>query len=78
MPIVVDKNGCVFIKSDVAAVGPSSFLSRSYYDATNYFALFYGGAGDGVLDGGNEDIPNGRVATSGASENADTQNFFRA
>ena len=35
-------------------------------------------AGDGVLDGGNEDIPNGRVATSGASENSDTQNFFRA
>tara|TARA_B100001079_G_scaffold178435_1_gene153374 strand:- start:35 stop:448 length:414 start_codon:yes stop_codon:yes gene_type:complete len=75
LSVLIYEYGGVFVESDVAAVRTTSFFSCSYDNAANDLALLHGGTGDGVLNSGDKDITNRRVAPSCTSEDSDAQNF---
>src|SRR6516225_3881882 len=54
--LLVDEHRGVLVETDVAAVGAASLLFGPHHDALDDFALLHGGAGHGVLDGGDEDV----------------------
>ena len=54
--LVVDEHGGVLVEADVAAVGAALLLLGAHDDALDDVALLDRGAGDGVLDGGHEDV----------------------
>ena len=60
--LVVDEHGGVLVEADVAAVGTALLLLDADDDALDDVALLDGGAGDGVLDGGDEDVADRGVA----------------
>jgi hypothetical protein len=76
LAVVIYKYGCVFVETDVAAIGATPFFSCAHDNTANDLAFLYGGAGDGVFHGGNKHVANGRVASPCASKNSDAQNFF--
>ena len=76
--LVVDEHGGVLVEADVAAVGPPLLLLDADDDALHDVALLHGRAGDGVLDGGDEDVADRRVAALGAAEHLDAQHLLGA
>ena len=58
--LVVDEHGGVLVEADVAAVGTALLLLGADDDALDDVALLDRGAGDGVLDGGDEDVADRR------------------
>src|SRR6202020_2012980 len=74
--LVVDQHGGVLVEADVAAVGATLFLLRAHHHAPDHVALLDVGAGDGVLDGGHEHVPDGRVPAPGPTEDLDTEDLL--
>ena len=60
--LVVDEHGGVLVEADVAAVGTALLLLGADDDALHDVALLHRGAGDGVLDRGDEDVADRGVA----------------
>src|SRR5580658_10582340 len=75
--LVIDENGCVLVEADVAAVGTPLLLLRPHDDALDDVALLDGGAGDGVLDRGHEDVTDAGVAAARPTEHADAEHLTR-
>ena len=57
LQLVIDEYGGVLVETDIAAVGPTLFFPGPDDDTLHHVALFHVGTGDGVLDGGDEDVP---------------------
>ena len=76
--LVVDEHGGVLVEADVAAVGTAPLLLDADDDALHDVALLHAGAGDGVLDGGDEDVADRGVAALGAAEHPDAQHLLGA
>src|SRR3954452_8684815 len=74
--LVVDQHGGVLVEADVAAVGTALLLLHPDDDALHDLALLDGRAGDGVLDGGDEDVADAGVAPLGAAEHADAEDLL--
>ena len=74
--LVVDEHGGVLVEADVAAVGTALLLLHADDDALHDLALLDGRAGDGVLDGGDEDVADAGVAPLGAAEHADAEDLL--
>ncbi len=67
--VVLDEHGGVLVEADVAAVGTTPLLLGAHDDALHDVALLDGGAGEGVLDGGDEDVAD-RRRSGGVSHRA--------
>jgi hypothetical protein len=50
LSIVIDKHGGVFVESDVATVGATTFFACSHYDTANDFTLFDAGARNSIFN----------------------------
>ena len=74
--LVVDQHGRVLVEADVAAVGPALLLLGAHDHALDDVALLHGGAGDGVLDRGHEDVADAGVAAARAPEHPDAQHLM--
>tara|TARA_B100000676_G_C17976429_1_gene786427 strand:- start:1020 stop:1253 length:234 start_codon:yes stop_codon:yes gene_type:complete len=73
--IVIDKHSGVFVKSDVTTIGTAAFFACSDYNTANNVTFFHASAGNGIFNGRYEDIAYRRVASSCATEDANTENF---
>src|SRR5215207_5818507 len=69
--VVLAQHGRVLVEADVAAVGTTLLLLGAHDDALDDVALLHTGAGDGVLDGGDEDVADRGVPTARAAEHLD-------
>src|SRR5215211_4874305 len=67
---------CILIELDVRAVGAAMLLRGSHHNRLDDLALFDVAAGDGVLDGSDDDVANARVPATGSAEYADAQDFL--
>src|SRR5205085_2048543 len=76
--LVVDQHRGVFVKTNVAAVGPALFLGGAYDDTLDHVALLHRRAGNGVLHGGHEDVADGGVAAPGPAQHLDAQDGLGA
>src|SRR6476659_373040 len=76
--VVLDQDGRVVVEADVAAVGTALLLLGADDDALHDVALLHGRAGDGVLDRGDEDVPDRGVAAAGAAEHLDDEDLLGA
>src|SRR5687768_9167218 len=78
LELVVDEDSRVLVEADVAAVRTPLLLLRAHDHALHDVALLHGGAGDGVLDGGDEDVADRRVAPLGAAQHLDAEHLLGA
>src|SRR5262249_11545183 len=76
--VVLDDDGRVFVEADVAAVRTTLLLLGANDDALDDVALLDTGAGNGVLDRGDEDVADRGVTTASAAEHLDAQHFLAA
>ena len=60
----VDQDGAVVVELDVAAVGAPALLGGAHDDRLDDVALLDVAAGDGVLDGGDDDVTDAGVPTT--------------
>src|SRR5690606_748688 len=74
----VDEHGGVLVEADVAAVGTAPLLLGADDDALDDVTLLDRRAGDGVLDGGHEDVADRGVAAAGAAEHLDDEHLLGA
>src|SRR3954469_26060681 len=66
----------VLVELDVRAVGTATLLARADHHGPDDIALLHVAAGDGVLDRADDDVTDAGVATTGAAEHADAQDFL--
>src|SRR4051812_38134921 len=66
----------VLVELDVRAVGPPALLAGADYHCPDDVPLLQVASGDGVLDRADDDVTDTGVATSGATEHADAQDFL--
>src|SRR4029077_20133296 len=73
--LVVDEDGGILVEADVAAVGTTLLLLGTHDHALDDITLLHGGAGNGVLHRGHEDIADAGVTPARAAEHADAQHL---
>ena len=78
LAVVLDDHGGVLVEPDVGAVGTTALLVGADDDGLDDVALLHVAAGDRVLDGGDDDVADAGVATTGATENPDAQDLLGA
>src|SRR6478609_2797392 len=67
----------VLVELDVGTVDTTTLLHRPDDDRLHDVTLLDTAAGDRVLDGGDDDVTDTRVATTGATEDTDAKEFLR-
>src|SRR5882757_796561 len=72
-----DQHGGVLVELDVRAVRPALLLGGTDDHGLHHVALLHRGTGDGVLDRGDDDVADARVATRRTAENPDAEDFLR-
>src|ERR1044072_699664 len=73
----LDQHGGVLVEADVGPVRPALLLGGADDDRLDDVALLHPGARNRILDRGDDDVADARVATRGATENADAENLLR-
>src|SRR5215212_8573210 len=66
----------VLVELDVRAVGTPAFLAGAHHHGLHDVSLLDVAAGDGVLDRADDDVTDAGVATAGAAEHPDAQDFL--
>src|SRR5205823_14966463 len=66
----------VLVELDVAAVRAALLLDGADDDGLDDLTLLHTGGGDGVLDGGDDDVADGRVAAPAAAEDTDAEDLL--
>src|SRR5665647_3376508 len=74
--IGLEDDGGVLVKLYVRAVGTTTFLGRPNDDRLDDVTLLDGATGNGVLDGGDDNVNDAGVGTTGTTENTDAKNFL--
>src|SRR5690606_12930547 len=74
--VVLDEHRGVLVEADVGAVGATLLLHRADDDGLDDVTTLHIGARDGVLDGGDDDVADARVAPPRATEHADGQDLL--
>src|SRR5699024_6676027 len=74
--VVLEDDRGVLVETDVGTVGTPTFLAGAHDDRLHDVALLDVAAGDRVLDGGHDGVPDARVAATGATEHADAQDLL--
>src|SRR6266487_460722 len=72
---VLDDHGGVLVEADVRPVRPPLLLRGTHHDGLDHVALLHTGARDRVLDRGDDDVADARVAPTRAAEHPDAQNL---
>src|SRR6478609_5588935 len=68
----------VLVELDVRAVGTAALLGGAHDHGLDDVALLDAAAGDGVLDGADDDVTDSGVAPTGATEHPDAEDFLGA
>src|SRR5699024_9096636 len=76
--LIVDDDGGIVVKADIAAVGTALLLVHPDDDGLDHVALLHGAAGVGGLDGGDDYIADSAGAAEGATEHTNAHDFLRA
>src|SRR5512133_2665036 len=76
VPAVLDENGSVLVETDVRAVRPAALLGGAHDDGLDDLTLLDVAAGDGVLDGGDDDVTDTGVAPTRPTEHPDAENLL--
>src|SRR5690606_38608807 len=76
LAVSLEDDGGVLVEADVGTVGATTLLGSAHDDGLDDVALLDVAAGDGVLDGGDDDVTDTGVAPAGASEHTDAQDLL--
>src|SRR5262249_54018737 len=74
----LDDHRRVLVELDVAAVGTPALLDGADHDGFDDLAPFDVAAANGVLDGGDDDVTDARVASRRPAEHSDAQDLLGA
>src|SRR5919198_5669864 len=77
LAVRLDQHGGVLVEPDVRAIRATAFLDGPHDDGLDHVAALHPGSGDGVLDGGHDDVADARVAAPGAAEHPDAEDLLR-
>src|SRR5690606_31624869 len=75
--VVLDQYRGVLVEPDVRAIRTALLLLRTHDDRAHHIALLHAGAGDGVLDRGDDGVADACVPPAGTAEHADGQDLLR-
>src|SRR5713101_2651892 len=73
--LVVDDDHGVVVEADVAAVGAPLLLCGPDDDGLDHVTLLHLLVGQGILDGGDDDVAHARIAALGPPEHLDDEHF---
>src|SRR5690554_2443977 len=76
LAVVLEDHGGVLVELDVRAVRAAALLAGTHDDRLDDVALLDVAPGDGVLDGGDDDVADSRVAAPRATENTDAKDLL--
>jgi len=76
LPVVLEDHCGVLVELDVRTVRTAALLAGAHDDSLDDVALLDVAAGDGVLDGGDDDVTDACVATAGAAEHTDAKDLL--
>src|SRR5690606_4258677 len=76
LAVVLEDHCGVLVELDVWAVRAAALLAGAHDDSLDDVTLLDVAPGDGVLDGGDDDIADSRVAAPRATEHADAQDLL--
>jgi hypothetical protein len=71
------KDNRVLVEADVGPVGTPTLLHRAHDDRLHDVTLLHVATGDGVLDGGDDDVTDAGVAPTRATEHTDAEDLLR-
>ncbi|VXB67409.1 hypothetical protein ARTHRO9AX_180619 [Arthrobacter sp. 9AX] len=74
--VALQDYSCVLVKLDVGTIRTAAFLLGTDDDCLDNIALLYVAARDCILDGGDNDVTDACVATTGSTENANGKDFL--
>src|ERR1700742_2666814 len=74
--VVADEHRRVLVEADVRAIRPAPLLGGADDDGLDHIALLHTGTRDGVLDRGDVDVADTRVAARRAAEHTDAQDLL--
>src|SRR5690606_8057119 len=75
--VVLQNDGGVLVEADVRAVRTAALLDGANDDRLDDVTLLHVATGDRVLDGGDNDVTDARVAATGATEHTDAKDLLR-
>src|SRR5690554_433959 len=78
LAVTLEDDRGVLVESDVGPVLAAALLRGAHDDRLDDVALLDVATGDGVLDGGDDDVTDTGVAPAGASEHTDAEDLLRA
>src|SRR6185312_15510559 len=76
LAIGLQDHRCVFVELDVRAVSAATLFGGPYNHGLDDFTLLDVAARDSVLDGGDDDVADARVAATGSTEHPDAQDLL--
>src|SRR5690554_1603704 len=78
LAVRLEDHGGVLVELDVRTVGTAALLGGAHDHGLDDVALLDVAAGDGVLDGRDDDVADSGVATAGSAENTDAEDLLRS
>src|SRR5579875_794628 len=72
-----DNDSCVFVETNMRAIGARVFFRHAHHDRVDNLTLFYLPVGSGNLDGGFDNIPHLSIPLARTAHHPNAHNLFR-